>query len=148
MARPQDKNLTPFTSEQNREEAAKNGRKGGVASGEARRRKKSMKESFEALFAMQACDKYKAAFKKQGISIPDDLTNEQALVLSMTAKAIAGDARMAALVLDVMGEKQSDVLKRKELELKEKQAMDTKNEALERLDQILRGLHEQAEDDE
>ena len=40
------------------------------------------------------------------------------------------------------------MLKRKELELKEKQAMDTKNEALERLDQILRGLHEQAEDDE
>ena len=143
MARPQNKNLKVPTST----EARENGKKGGIASGEARRRKKSMKESFEALFAMQASDKYKAAFKKQGMEIPDDLTNEQALVLCMTAKAIAGDARMAALVLDVMGEKQSDVLKRKELELKEKQAMDTRNDALDRLDEILRGLHEQAEND-
>ena len=147
MARPQDKNLIP-NSERSPSELREMTRKGGIASGEARRRKKSMKESFEALFAMQASDKYKAAFKKQGMNIPDDLTNEQALVLSITAKAIAGDARMAALVLDVMGEKQSDVLKRKELELKEKQAMDTRNDALERLDEILRSLHEQAENDE
>ena len=144
MARPQDKNLrTPSTAE-----AREIGRKGGIASGEARRRKKSMKESFEALFDMQASDKYKNTFKKQGYDVPDNLTMEQTLVLSMMAKAIAGDARMASLVLDVMGEKQSDRLKRKELELKEKMASDTKNEALERLDDILRGLHEQANNDE
>ena len=35
-----EQNLVPFTSDQNREEAAKNGRKGGVASGESRRAKK------------------------------------------------------------------------------------------------------------
>lgn len=146
MARPQDKNLKSLadrTKTEQREIASM----GGKASGEARRRKKSMKESFETLFAMQTSDKYKNAFRKQGIDVPDDLTNEQALVLSMTAKAIAGDARMAALVLDVMGEKQSDVLKRKELELKEKQAMDARNDALDKLDDILRGLHEQAEND-
>jgi len=144
MARPQDKNLrTPSTAE-----AREIGRKGGIASGEARRRKKSMKESFETLFAMQSPEKYKKAFKKQGIDVPDDCTNEQMLVLSMTAKAIAGDSRMASLILDVMGEKQGDVLKRKELDLKEKQATDTKNEALDRLDEILRGLHEQAVNDE
>jgi hypothetical protein len=122
--------------------------KGGKASGEARRRKKSMKESFETLFDMQASDKYKNAFKKQGYDVPDNLTMEQTLVLSMMAKAIAGDARMASLVLDVMGEKQSDRLKRKELELKEKMANDTKNEALEKMDEILRGLYEQANNDE
>ena len=107
-----------------------------------------MKESFETLFAMQASDKYKNAFKKQGIEVPDNMTNEQALVLSMTAKAIAGDARMASLVLDVLGEKQSDQLKRKEIEIKERQMLDTKNEALEKLDSILRGLHEAANDEE
>lgn len=122
--------------------------KGGKASGEARRRKKSMKESFEALFAMQASDKYRNAFKKQGMEVPDDLTHEQALVLSMTAKAIAGDARMASLILDVLGEKQSDQLKRKEIEIKERQMLDTKNEALDKLDSILRGLHETANDEE
>lgn len=143
MARPQDKNLKSLadrTKTEQREIASM----GGKASGEARRRKKSMKESFEALFDMQASDKYKNAFKKQGYDVPDNLTMEQTLVLSMMAKAIAGDARMASLVLDVMGEKQSDRLKRKELELKEKMANDTKNEALEKMDEILRGLYEQA----
>lgn len=147
MARPQEKNLKSL-ADRTKEEQRRIASMGGKASGEARRRKKSMKESFEALFDMQASDKYKNAFKKQGYDVPDNLTMEQTLVLSMMAKAIAGDARMASLVLDVMGEKQSDRLKRKELELKEKMANDTKNEALEKMDEILRGLYEQANNDE
>lgn len=142
-----EQNLKKFTSDQNREEAKKNGKKGGVASGESRRRKKSMRESFETLFAMQTSDKYIKAFRKQGYDIPDDITNEQILTLSMTAKAIAGDARMASLILDVMGEKHSDKLKEKELELKEKQANDMKSEALTRLDSILEGMRNEAEAD-
>lgn len=35
-------NLKPFTSDQSREQAVNNGRKGGIASGEARRAKKDM----------------------------------------------------------------------------------------------------------
>ena len=104
-----------------------------------------MRESFETLFAMQTSDKYIKAFRKQGIEVPDDLTNEQALTLSMTAKAIAGDARMASLVMDIMGEKHSDKMKERELELKEKQANDLKSEALTRLDSILEGLRNEAE---
>lgn len=146
MPRPQDKNLKPYEKGRSKEEAVRAGRKGGIASGEARRKKKSMKESFEALFAMQATDQMKQPFKKAGYDV-EDLTNEQALVLSMTRRAIAGDARMASLIMDICGEKHSDKLKAKELELKEKQATDTKNEALDRLDEILRGLHEQAEND-
>lgn len=46
---PNEKNLIPFTSDQSREEAAKNGAKGGRASGVARRRKKSMKQMMELL---------------------------------------------------------------------------------------------------
>ena len=37
-------NLTPFTSGQSREEAVKNGRKGGIASGEARRERREARE--------------------------------------------------------------------------------------------------------
>ena len=40
-----EKNLTPFTSEQSREEAVKNGRKGGQASGSEIRRKKAMRQA-------------------------------------------------------------------------------------------------------
>lgn len=144
MPRKQNENLKP-RGEAHRLTVEEQSR-GGIASGEARRKKKSMKESFEALFAMQANDKFKNAFKKQGFDT-EDLTYEQALVLSMTAKAVAGDARMASLIMDVTGAKMGDQLKAKEIEIKEKQAMDTKNEALERLDEILRGLHEQADND-
>ena len=39
-----EQNLKPFTSDQSREEAVKNGRKGGIASGEAKREKRLIKE--------------------------------------------------------------------------------------------------------
>ena len=39
-----EKNLTPFTSEQSREEAVKNGQKGGIASGKSRREKKTIQK--------------------------------------------------------------------------------------------------------
>lgn len=130
------------------EEAKRRGSLGGKASVESRRRKKSMRESFETLFAMQAPEKYIKGFKKQGMDVPDDLTNEQALTLSMTARAIAGDSRMVSLIMDIMGEKHSDKLREKELELKEKQANDLKSEAITRLDEILLGLREEAETSE
>ena len=40
-----EQNLIPFTSDQNREEAKKNGRKGGIASGAARRAKREARET-------------------------------------------------------------------------------------------------------
>lgn len=51
MAR--EDNLIPFTSEQNREEAKKNGRKGGIASGEARRLKKTMRQMLKECLEME-----------------------------------------------------------------------------------------------
>ena len=70
------------------------------------------------------------------------------MILSMTLKAMAGDARMASLILDITGDKHSDKLREKELELKEKQANDMKSEAITRLDEILSGLRDEAETDE
>lgn len=146
MARPQDKNLKSLadrTTKEQREIASM----GGKASGEARRRKRDMQANFEAFLSMQANDKYKAALKRKGMDVPDDLTYDQLLAITMATKAIAGDARMASLMLDVLGDRQSDKLKAKEIELKEKAMTDTKNDALNKLDEILRGLHEQAKTD-
>lgn len=47
-------NLIPFTSNQSREEAVKNGASGGKKSGETRRRKKTMKQVMDMLLAMPA----------------------------------------------------------------------------------------------
>ena len=54
-----EKNLIPhqFTSDQNREEAAKNGRLGGKASGAARRRKRSLKEAADLYLSLPVEDK-------------------------------------------------------------------------------------------
>lgn len=45
-----EQNLVPFTSEQSHEEAVKNGRKGGIASGKARRNKKLLRDCIDYLF--------------------------------------------------------------------------------------------------
>ena len=47
-----EQNLIPFTSNQSREEAKKNGAKGGKKSGEVRRQRKVMKEQMEMLLAL------------------------------------------------------------------------------------------------
>lgn len=52
-----EQNLKPFTSEQSREEAAKNGKKGGVASGKARRDKKNLRQALEMLLEKDYSDK-------------------------------------------------------------------------------------------
>lgn len=44
-----EQNLKPYKPGRSREEAQKAGRKGGIASGEARRRKKTMREILEKL---------------------------------------------------------------------------------------------------
>lgn len=49
-------NLTPFTSEQSREEAVKNGQKGGIASGKARREKKTIQKILAELLDGQIKD--------------------------------------------------------------------------------------------
>lgn len=130
------------------DEARKNGQKGGIKSGEARRRKRDMRQCFEAMSKMPAPDKVIKAFIKQGLEVPDDLNTYEALTYSMMMKAMSGDSRMVSLIMDVMGEKNSDKLKEKELKLREKELQKGRSEAIERLDDILRGLKDAAETDE
>lgn len=64
-----EQNLIPFTSEQNREEASKNGRKGGIASGIARREKKTIQKILNDLLETPAKDSphFSKIAKKLGI---------------------------------------------------------------------------------
>lgn len=148
MAKETAKNLIPKTSDQSREEAKKNGKKGGIASGIARRKKRDMRACFEMMMQMQAPEKVKKAFEKQGMETPENLTTYEALTFSMMMKALSGDSRMASLIMDVMGEKSSDKLKERELNLKEKEMQQGRQDAIERLDEILKGLKNAAETDE
>ncbi len=50
-------NLTPFTSDQSREKAVANGKKGGIASGIAKREKKTLRELAEMIGQTKVSDK-------------------------------------------------------------------------------------------
>ena len=89
-----EENLIPFTSEQSREEASKNGRIGGIKSGESRRAKKTMKEMLDYLLEKEIEN------QKTG----EKVTCREAMLSSMIKKAIKGDVKACQFVRDTIGE--------------------------------------------
>lgn len=94
---------TPSTSE-----ARSRGRKGGIASGKARREKKALKDTLEELLAMpikdgksQDIDKIKSIAGIKGKNI----TMQEAIMVAMLNKAAKGDVRAAEYVRDTIGQK-------------------------------------------
>lgn len=99
-----EKNLIPFTSNQNREEAKKNGSKGGKRSGEVRRQKKAMKETMKMLLSldMPECEG-KEELKQLGLE-DEDLTLQTGILINQVKKALAGNLDSAKFVRDTSGE--------------------------------------------
>lgn len=99
-------NLMPIqevNSRRSREEHSEDSRKGGVASGVARRRKKSLKDAADLFLSMEPTDsRVWNAVSMAGID-PEDIDNQMALVVSQSQKAIAGDTKAAKLIVDILG---------------------------------------------
>ena len=90
------------------DEAQENGRKGGIASGVARRRKRSLKEAADLYLALPiANQKAKNKIIAEGIA-PEDADNQMAVIFGLTAKAAKGDARAAKVLIDLLEEKQDN----------------------------------------
>lgn len=96
-----------MTPEQRRE----NGRKGGIASGEAKRKKKAMRETLDVLLSMRMKNgKFAdiesitsfAALKGKNISV------QEAMIISMLQRAMKGDVKAAEWVRDTAGQKPVD----------------------------------------
>ena len=85
-----EENLKPFTSNQSREEAAKNGQKGGVASGQSRRQKKTLSELAKMIAENPAPTAAKKKLTKMGIS-DEDANNNACIVAAVYDKAIKGN---------------------------------------------------------
>lgn len=103
MARKEN-NLIPFTSDQDREQAKINGRKGGKASGEARRKNKNMKECLKILLSLDVkSPKAREQLKALGID-DEEMTNQMALMVSMLNKALKGDKGCAEFIRDTSGQ--------------------------------------------
>ena len=109
---PNKENLIPFTSEQSREEAKKNGRKGGIASGKARRNRKTMKETLEILLALPMGDGKTIAVEelKNFASLKDKNVDVQTLVMIKTLQDYLrhGNPALLAFIRDTIGEKPTD----------------------------------------
>ena len=93
------------------EERAENGRKGGIASGEAKRKKKAMKETLDVLLSMpiksgKSIDieviKNFAAIKGKNINV------QEAMIISMLQRALKGDVKAAEFIRDTSGQKPKD----------------------------------------
>lgn len=106
-----EQNLIPKTSDQDREEAKKNGRKGGIASGKARRQKKQMHELVSLMLDSKPTDKQAAALMK---NFPDlegeDLTIASSMVAGQIKSAINGNTKafLALNDLNNKGQKTDD----------------------------------------
>ena len=87
------------------EQAQALGRKGGLASVESKRRKKTMRENAELLLSLPLKEgKLKEQIKALGLS-DDDLTNQMAMMASMLRKALSGDVNAFNTLQATIGEK-------------------------------------------
>jgi hypothetical protein len=81
---------------------------GGIASGEARRRKKAMRETLEALLSLPMKDGIAAdveAIKSFAALKGQNITVQEAMMIAMIQKAMKGNVKAAEWVRDTAGEK-------------------------------------------
>ena len=130
-----ENNLIPGAHELTVEEQSN----GGKASGEARRRKRDMKQKMKALLELPAAANDKEQLEALGVA-PEDMDNEMVLVMAMFLGAAGGDVKAFDRVIQLLGKDighEELALRKRELKLKEKAVSDSENEALSKLDEVL-----------
>lgn len=131
-------------------EARENGRKGGKASGEARRRKANFRKTLNMLLTTEIdSEEWTPILKSLGL----DSTLESAMLMAQIREAMMGNTKAAYFVAQYAGQsdKPEEDLRNREadtdLKQARKQAVTGENEsdeALEKLDEILKGVRENA----
>ena len=90
------------------EEARKNGSKGGLASVQSRRRKKTMREALEFLmYKAELSEALKQRMRVEGIK-DEDMNHQMAITRSLIAKAEAGDVQAYNAICAMIGEKPAE----------------------------------------
>lgn len=93
-------NLIPF-NQRTEEEQREIARKGGIASGQARREKKALKEQIELLLSLPLQDqKTRNRLAQLGID-SDNIDNQMAMVIAMWQKALKGDVKAFKALTDI-----------------------------------------------
>ncbi len=142
-----EQNLRPVRTTK---EARERGRNGGKASGAARRRNANFRKTLNLLLTTEIDHKeWKPFLESMGI----DCTLESAMMASMIKAALEGNVKAAYFVAQYSGQSEKpdeDIRNREadtELKKARKQAVTGENEtdeALEKLDAILKGVYDNA----
>ena len=83
-------------------------RKGGIKSGEARRRKKTMREALELLmYKCELNEQTKQMLKAEGVS-EEDMNHQMVITRSLIAKAESGDVQAYNAICAMIGEKPAE----------------------------------------
>ncbi len=106
MGAKEYKNLTANT-DKTPEELSERGRRAGIASGEAKRRKKTLRETAQLILDLQM--KPGKVLSPEDVASVADLTGQNvtadsAVVLSMLSRALKGNVRAAEWLRDTAGE--------------------------------------------
>lgn len=111
-------------SKMSKEERVEYGRQGGIASGEAKRKRKAMKEQMDLLMSMPVQDKALRT-RLRVLNIDDEeATNQMASIIALWHKSLKGDTKAFELLRDTLGEKPKEA--------------DSGLEVLDRLDLLLK----------
>ena len=111
-----ERNLVP-NSARTPSERRENASKAGIASGKARRRKKSMKQKMQLLLSLPAAGNDQAELAAMGVE-PGDMDNEMVLIKALFLAAAEGDTKAFDRIQDVLGR----TVAREELALKKQEA--------------------------
>ena len=85
------------------DEARELGRRGGVASGAARRRRKALREALDVYLSLPVQDKRSLnRLLRAGVD-EDDADTQMLIISSLVQRAIDGNVRAAKLIFDLVG---------------------------------------------
>lgn len=100
---PNEQNIIP-NSERTPEERREIARAGGIASGAARRRKRSLKQAADLYLSLPVTDRRVwNKIARDGVD-PEDIDNQMAMIVGLTEAAVQGDARCAKVLVDLLGD--------------------------------------------
>ena len=103
-----NKNLKPF-SELTEEQQREIRQKGGKASVEAKRRRKTMRQVLEMLlYDVELDEPTKERLRNQGVKDPKDFNHQTVINRSLIAKAEAGDVQAYNAICAMIDEKPAD----------------------------------------
>lgn len=98
-----EKNLIPF-SERTESEQREIRSSGGIASGAARRRKRSLKEAADLYLSLPVTDKRVwNKIARDGVE-PEDIDNQMAIISGLAKVAALGDSKAAKVLFDLLGD--------------------------------------------